>query len=587
MSRTRTISASSSRAVATITGMSLTARSIDRMSTPSTSGSPRSSRITSGFCSTTSVSAGMPDPIEVTTCPCSRSARVRAVRIPASSSTISTCTMVATVPRHTWQVALSDLQQFVVALERDGDLARITAPVDPHLEITGIVQRVVRAGGPALLFENPTRGRMPLLINAFGTAARMANALGVDTLDDIGRRIADLLKPELPRGVGGLRDALGKVGQLRAVPPRKVKNAPCQEVVLRDDEVDLGLLPGIKAWPEDGGVFLNLGLTHTKHPETGARNLGMYRLQQQDSRTVSLHWQIHKDSTSHAAVAERRGERLPVAIAFGCPPAVTYSASAPLPGDIDEYLLAGFLQHERVDMVDCVSVPLQVPAMAQVVLEGWVEPGQRLPEGPFGDHTGFYTPVEPFPFVRVDTMTMRTDAIYQSIVVGRPPQEDGPIGKATERIFLPLIQLTVPEIVDYDLPEAGVFHNCVIVSIAKRFPKHAQKIMHAVWGAGLLSLSKLVVVVDADCDVHEYAEVAWRALGNVDYAHDALHTVGPVDHLDHASYEQFYGGKLGLDATRKLASEGYRREGGWPSECLLDAGTLATVERRWREYGIW
>ncbi len=483
-------------------------------------------------------------------------------------------------------MAFSDLQAFLAALERDGDLTRIRASVDPHLEVTGIVERVVRAGGPALLFEKPSRGQMPLAINVFGTARRMARALGVDDLDEIGERIGELLKPELPRGVGGLRDALGKVAQLRAAPPRRVRSAPCQEVVLRGADVDLDMLPGIKAWPSDGGVFLNLGLTHTRHPTTGARNLGMYRLQQQDARTVSLHWQIHKDSTSHAAVAERSGERLPVAIAFGCPPAVTYAASAPLPADIDEYLFAGFLQRERVDMVDCVSVPLQVPAAAQVVLEGWVEPGARLPEGPFGDHTGFYTPVEPFPYVRVETMTMRAQPIYQSIIVGRPPQEDGPIGKATERIFLPLIKLTVPEIVDYDLPEAGVFHNCVIVAIDKRFPKHAQKVMNAVWGAGLLSLSKLIVVVDADCDVHDYAEVAWRALGNVDYAHDALHTIGPVDHLDHGSYEQFYGGKLGIDATRKLPGEGYRREGGWPQECVLDPGTRAAVERRWSEYGL-
>ncbi len=484
------------------------------------------------------------------------------------------------------RVALSDLQAFVSALERDRDLTRIRTRVDPHLEVTGIVQRVVRAGGPALLFENPCRGRMPLLINAFGTSRRMARALGVADLDEIGDRIADLLKPELPRGVGGFKDALGKAAQLRSLPPRKVKGAPCQEVVLHGSDVDLDALPGIKAWPEDGGVFLNLGLTHTKHPETGARNLGMYRLQQQDNRTVSLHWQIHKDSTSHAGVAERRGERLPVAIAFGCPPAVTYAASAPLPADIDEYLFAGFVQRERVDMVDCISVPLQVPAAAQVVLEGWVEPGARLPEGPFGDHTGFYTPVEPFPYVRVDTMTMRTDPIYQSIIVGRPPQEDGPIGKATERIFLPLIRVMIPEIVDYDLPEAGVFHNCVIVSIDKRFPKHAQKVMNAIWGAGLLSLSKLVVVVDADCDVHDYREVAWRAFGNVDYAHDALHTVGPVDHLDHAAYEQFFGGKLGIDATRKLPTEGYRREGGWPAECVLDEATESLVASRWSEYGL-
>jgi 4-hydroxy-3-polyprenylbenzoate decarboxylase len=483
-------------------------------------------------------------------------------------------------------VAAKDLQAFVTALEADRDLTRIRLPVDPRLEVTGIVQRVLREQGPALLFEHPTAGTMPLLINAFGTPRRMARALEVSSLDEIGARIAELLKPELPQGFGGWRQALGKVSELRAVPPRRVKAAPVQEIVYRGDEVDLDRLPGIQSWPRDGGVFLNLGLTHTKHPETGARNLGLYRLQRHDSRTVGLHWQIHKDSTSHASVAERRGERLPVAIAFGCPPAVTYAASAPLPGDIDEYLFAGFLQRERVDLVECVSVPLQVPAAAQVVLEGWVEPGERLPEGPFGDHTGFYTPVEPFPFVRVEVMTMRSDAIYQSIIVGRPPQEDGPLGKATERIFLPLIKLTIPEIVDYDLPEVGVFHNCVIVSIEKRFPKHAQKVMNAVWGAGLLSLSKLIVVVDADCDVHDYAEVAWRAFGNVDYAHDALHTVGPVDHLDHASYEQFFGGKLGVDATRKLPTEGYRRDGGWPAECVLDDATIDLVERRWSSYGI-
>jgi 4-hydroxy-3-polyprenylbenzoate decarboxylase len=483
-------------------------------------------------------------------------------------------------------VGFNDLQELLAALEKDGDLARVHAPVDPHLEVTGIVQRVLREQGPALLFEQPTRGNMPLAINVFGTKRRMARALGVDSLDEVGERIAALLRPELPHGMGGLRDALGKVTQLRAAPPRHVKTAPVHEVIYRGSDVDLSMLPGVLSWPEDGGVFLNLGLTHTAHPETGARNLGMYRLQLHDERTVGLHWQIHKDSTSHAAIAERRGERLPVAIAFGCPPAVTYAASAPLPADIDEYLFAGFLGRDRIDLIDCVSVPLQVPAAAQIVLEGWVEPGARLPEGPFGDHTGFYTPVEPFPYVKIETMTMRESPIYQSIVVGRPPQEDGPLGKATERIFLPLIRLTVPEIVDYDLPEAGVFHNCVIVSIDKRFPKHAQKVMNAIWGAGLLSLSKLIVVVDADCDVHDYAEVAWRAFGNVDYAHDVAHMTGPVDHLDHASYEQFFGGKLGVDATRKLPTEGYRRDGGWPAECVLDEATLATVARRWREYGI-
>jgi 4-hydroxy-3-polyprenylbenzoate decarboxylase len=483
-------------------------------------------------------------------------------------------------------VAYTDLSDFVSDLERAGDLVRITAPVDPDLEVTGIVQKVVRAGGPALLFTNPTRGEMPLLMNLFGTESRMCRALGVASLDEVGDRIAELLKPELPHGLSGLKDALGKVAQLRAAPPKHVKTAPVHEVIRKGDEVDLNLLPGILAWPGDGGRFLNLGLTHTKHPETGVRNLGMYRLQQQDARTVSLHWQIHKDSTSHAAIAQQRGDRLPVAIAFGCPPAVTYSASAPLPADIDEYLFAGFIQRERVEMVDCVSVPLQVPAYAQIVLEGWVEPGERLAEGPFGDHTGFYTPVEPFPVLHVEVMTTRKNPIYQSIVVGRPPQEDGPLGKATERIFLPLIRLTIPEIVDYDLPQAGVFHNCAIVSIDKRFPKHAHKVMNAIWGAGLMSLTKLIVIVDKDCDVHDYHDVAWRAFGNVDYSRDVVHMTGPVDHLDHSSYEQFYGGKLGIDATAKLATEGYHRDGGWPEPCVLDSATLDLVERRWKEYGI-
>ena len=478
----------------------------------------------------------------------------------------------------------ADVRDLLRDLEREGDLRRITVPVDPRLEVTEIVTRVVRAKGPALLFQNPTSGDMPLAINVFGTDRRMAKALGVDSLDEIGQRIRELLRPEIPVGLGGIREAMSKLGSLRSVPPKKVKTAPCQDVVLTGPDVDLFRLPGVHAWPQDGGAFLNLGLTHTKHPETGARNVGMYRLQRHDRRTVGLHWQIHKDSTSHHGVAEQRGERLPVAIAFGSPPHVTYAASAPLPAEIDEYLFAGFLAGQRVELVDCRTVPLQVPANAQVVLEGWLEPGHRLPEGPFGDHTGFYTPVEPFPALTVECMTMQAEPVFQSIVVGRPPQEDGPLGKATERIFLPLIQLTVPEIVDYDLPVEGVFHNCCLVSIDKRYPKHAQKVMSAIWGAGLLSLSKLIVVVDADCDVHDYSEVAWRAFGNVDYAHDLLLTSGPVDHLDHSAYSQFWGGKLGIDATRKLPTEGYSRQ--WPEMLVQDPDVVRRVDARWREYGL-
>jgi len=477
-----------------------------------------------------------------------------------------------------------DLNEYLAALTGAGELHRVRARVDPTLEISEIVTRTVRAKGPALLFEQPTRGYMPIVMNLFGTHQRMAMALGVSSVEEIGARIGELVRPELPVGFSGMREALGKVMQLKSVPPKKVRTAPCQEIVYQGDDVDLNMLPGLQTWPGDGGIFHNYGLTHTRHPETGKRNLGLYRLQQHSKNTLGMHWQIHKDSTAHHAVAERRGERLPVAVAFGADPVVSYVASAPLPGDIDEYLFAGFLRGERVEMVDCVTVPLQVPAHAQIVLEGYVEPGERAPEGPFGDHTGFYTPVEPFPVLHVECMTMRQDPIYHSIITSKPPQEDGPIGHATERIFLPLIRLLVPDIVDMSMPEPGVFHNCLIVSIRKRYPKHAQKVMNAIWGAHLLSLTKLIVVVDDDCDPSDYHEVAFRAFGNVDYAHDLLLTSGPVDHLDHASYQQFWGGKAGIDATRKLPSEGYTR--GWPEEAVMSPEIVARVDRRWKEYGL-
>ncbi|HKT03558.1 MAG TPA: menaquinone biosynthesis decarboxylase [Rugosimonospora sp.] len=475
-----------------------------------------------------------------------------------------------------------DLKDFLAVLTAAGELHRVAVPVDPTLEVSEIVTRTVRAQGPALLFERPVRGQMPLAINLFGTHRRMAMALGVADVEEIGHRIGELVRPELPVGWAGIREGLGKLMQLRSVPPKRVKTAPCQEVVYPD--VDLDRLPGLQTWPDDGGVFHNFGLTHTRHPETGKRNLGLYRLQQHSRDTLGMHWQIHKDSTAHHAVAERLGQRLPVAIAIGCDPVVSYAATAPLPSDIDEYLFAGFLRGERVEMVDCLSVPLQVPAHAQIVLEGYVEPGERHPEGPFGDHTGFYTPVEPFPVLHVTKMTSQRDPVYHSIVTSKPPQEDGPIGHATERIFLPLIKMLVPDIVDLAMPEPGVFHNCLIVSINKRYPKQAQKVMNAVWGAHLLSLTKLIVVVDDDCDPHDYHEVAFRAFGNVDYAHDLLLTQGPVDHLDHASYQQFWGGKAGIDATRKLPTEGYAR--GWPDAAVMSPDVVSTVDKRWKEYGL-
>ncbi|MDI2127032.1 menaquinone biosynthesis decarboxylase [Yinghuangia seranimata] len=483
-------------------------------------------------------------------------------------------------------MAYGTLRAFLKALEKDGDLRRIRVEVDPYLEVGEITDRVNKAGGPALLFENVKGSSMPLAMNVFGTDRRMLKALGLSSYGEISDKIAGLLKPELPQGFTGLREAFGKLGSVAHIPPKKVSSAPCQEVVLKGDDVDLGTIPALHTWPDDGGAFYNLGLTHTKDPDTGVRNLGLYRLQRHDKRTIGMHWQIHKDSRNHYQVAARRGERLPVAIAFGCPPAVTYASTAPLPGDIDEYLFAGFVQGKRVEMVDCKTVPLQVPAEAEVVLEGWLEPGVMRDEGPFGDHTGFYTPMEPFPALTIDCVTMRKDPLLQSIVVGRPPTEDGPLGKATERFFLPLLKIIVPDIVDYDLPEAGGFHNCAIVSIDKKYPKHAQKVMHAIWGAHMMSLTKLIVVVDADCDVHDYQEVAWRAFGNVDYARDLTVVEGPVDHLDHASYQQFWGGKAGIDATRKLPEEGYTRDGGWPEMVASDPATAERVTRRWKEYGL-
>jgi 4-hydroxy-3-polyprenylbenzoate decarboxylase len=475
-----------------------------------------------------------------------------------------------------------DVKDFLAALEAAGELRRVSVPVDPTLEISEIVTRTVRKQGPALLFERPTRGQMPVAINLFGTHRRMALALGVEDVNEIGQRIGELIRPELPVGWAGIREGLGKLMQLKSVPPKRVRSAPCQEVVYPD--VDLGRLPGLQTWPEDGGIFHNFGLTHTRHPETGKRNLGLYRLQQHSRDTLGMHWQIHKDSTAHHAVAERLGERLPVAIAIGCDPVVSYAATAPLPSDIDEYLFAGFLRGDRVEMVDCLTVPLQVPANAQIVLEGYVEPGERHPEGPFGDHTGFYTPVEQFPVLHVEKMTSQREPVYHSIITSKPPQEDGPIGYATERIFLPLIKMLIPDIVDLAMPEPGVFHNCLIVAISKRYPKQAQKVMNAIWGAHLLSLTKLIVVVDDDCDPHDYHEVAFRAFGNVDYARDLLLTQGPVDHLDHASYQQFWGGKAGIDATRKLPTEGYDR--GWPQAAVMSPAVVSTVDKRWKEYGL-
>jgi 4-hydroxy-3-polyprenylbenzoate decarboxylase len=477
-------------------------------------------------------------------------------------------------------VPAKDLREWIALLEREGELVRVAAEVDPDLEITEIVDRTVNSGGPALLFEHPKGSDHSLLINQFGTERRMCLAFGVQSLDDLERRVADVLEMQPPSGLIEKVRGLQKLKSVADSRPKSVGKGVCQEIVLRGDEVDLGLLPIQRCWPEDPAPFITLPAVITHDPRSGGRNVGMYRMQVIDRNTTFMHWQIHKDGRADYLATDGRIE---VAVALGLDPIMAYSASAPLPKHIDEFMMGGFLRGEPVELVKGVSVGVEVPARAEIVLEGYIERDEVGQEGPFGDHTGFYTPAEPFPVFHVTAVTMRRDAIYPSIVVGKPPQEDAWLGKATERIFLPAVRTTVPEIVDYDLPVAGVFHNMAIVSIRKQFPGHAAKVMHALWGLGMLSLTKCVVVVDAEVDVHDYEQVLFYAGANVDPKRDVVLSEGPLDHLDHAPERQFVGGKLGIDATAKWPEEGARP---WPPEIEMSDEIKELVTRRWAEYGI-
>jgi 4-hydroxy-3-polyprenylbenzoate decarboxylase len=475
---------------------------------------------------------------------------------------------------------VKDLREWIALLEREGELVRVSAEVDPDLEVTEIVDRTVKAGGPALLFEKPKGSEHPLLINQFGTERRMCLAFGVQKLDDVARSVADVLEMQPPEGLLDKVRGLRKLKSVADSRPKTVGKGVCQEIVLRGGEVDLGLLPIQRCWPGDPAPFITLPAVLTHDPQTGGRNVGMYRMQVVDRNTTFMHWQIHKDGRADYLATDGRIE---VAVALGLDPITAYSASAPLPKHIDELMMAGFLRGDPVELVKGVSVGVEVPARAEIVLEGYIEKDEVGEEGPFGDHTGYYTAAEPFPVFHVTAMTMRRDAIYPSIVVGKPPQEDAWLGKATERIFLPAIRTTLPEILDYDLPIAGVFHNCCIVSIRKQFPGHAAKVMHALWGLGMLSLTKCVVVVDARVDVHDYEQVLFYAGANVDPKRDVILSEGPLDHLDHAPERQFFGGKLGIDATAKWPEEGARP---WPEEIEMTPEVKELVTRRWTEYGL-
>ena len=472
-----------------------------------------------------------------------------------------------------------DLRDWIALLEREGELVRVSAEVDPHLEVTEIVDRVVKAGGPALLFERP-KSEHPLLINQFGTERRMCLAFDAESLDEVGRRLGDVLEMQPPQGIAEKVKGLRKLKSIADSQPKRVRSGASQEVVLTGDDVDLGALPIQTCWPGDAAPFITLPSVITKDPRTGGRNVGMYRMQVLDPRSTAMHWQIHKDGRADYLMTDGK---MDVAVALGLDPVTAYAASAPLPKHVDEFMLAGFLRGEPVELVPGKTVDLEVPANAEIVLEGTISRDDLTTEGPFGDHTGYYSPAEPFPVFRLSAITMRSDAIYPSIVVGKPPAEDAWLGKATERIFLPAIRMSVPEIVDYDLPVAGAFHNCCLVSIRKSFPGQAQKVMHAIWGLGLLSLTKAVVVVDEWVDVHDYDDVFFRVCANVDPKRDVLLSEGPLDHLDHAPSLQFYGGKIGIDATHKGPAEGARE---WPEEIVMSGEVRRRVDERWEEYGI-
>jgi 4-hydroxy-3-polyprenylbenzoate decarboxylase len=409
----------------------------------------------------------------------------------------------------------------------------------------------------------------------------MCLAFGVSSLDEVGARLADVLEMQPP---SGLVDKLRGLKQLKSIAdsrPNSVRKGACQEIVLQGEEIDLGALPVQTCWPLDAAPFITLPAVITRDPRTGQRNVGMYRVQKLDSTTVAMHWQIHKDA---AADWRGMGERMDVAIALGLDPITAYTASSPLPKHVDELMLAGFLRGKPVELVRGRTVDLEVPARAEIVIEGYINRGELHDEGPFGDHTGYYTPVEPFPVMHVTAVTMRRDAVYPSIVVGVPPAEDAWLGKITERLFLPAVRLTLPEVVDYDLPVAGAFHNLCIVSIRKSYPGQARKVMHAVWGTGLLALTKGVVVVDEGIDPHDYEQVMWQVGANTDPARDVVLASGPLDHLDHAPALQFVGGKIGIDATAKWETEGYTR--GWPDVIEMSHEIRAVVDRRWAEYGL-
>ena len=477
-------------------------------------------------------------------------------------------------------MAFKNFQEFVNYLDKHGELIKIKAEVSPDLEITEITDRVSKKYGKALLFENVKSSQFPVVTNAFGSFKRIEMAFGLSA-DEMAKKIEELTKTRVQEGITSKIKLILKLLGLSRIPPRTVTDAPCQEVVHTDPE--LSIIPALKCWPKDGGKFITLPMVITKSLEDSTRNMGMYRIQIYDKNTTGMHWHIHKDGANHFSQYVKANKRMEAAVAIGGDPATMYSSTAPLPPEIDEFLLAGFLREKAIDIVRCKTVNIEVPAEAEFVIEGYLDPDERKTEGPFGDHTGFYSPVDEYPVFHVTCITHRKNAIYPTTIVGPPPMEDCYLAKVTGRIFLPLIKMIVPEIVDMNLPMEGVFHNCAIVSIKKSYPMQAQKVMHALWGMGQMMNTKIVIVMDSDVDVQDLKKVAWKAFNNVDPERDLTITSGPLDALDHSSPYPLHGSKLGIDATRKIKGETERT---WPDEIKMSEEIANLVNSKWKDYGI-
>ena len=480
-----------------------------------------------------------------------------------------------------------NLREFIKFLESKNEVHYIDAPVSRDLEITEITDRSVKSGGPALYFRNVEGFSIPIVTNIFGTHQRMAWALGVESTDDLTQKVRDILGivKTPPESLFDKLKTLKDMAGLAKTQPKTVSSGPCQEVVKMGSEADLNFLPHLKCWPDDGGRYITLPLVISRDPATGKRNVGTYRMQVYDSHTAGMHWQSHKVGASHYRSGElQKLEKMEVAVALGADPTTMWTGALPLPPDMDEIAVSGVVSNSAVQMVKCKSIDLEVPANSEMVLEGYVIPGELREEGPFGDHTGYYSLEDDYPVFHLTAITHKKDPIYPATVVGRPPSEDFFMGKAVERLMLPALQLTLPEIVDINMPAEGVFHNLVIVSMKKEYPGHTRKVMNAIWGLGLMMLAKGIIIVDDNVNVQDLSEGAWRVSSNINPDTDLVITEGPVDDLDHSSPTPKYGSKLGIDATKKTEMDG--RERIWPPDVIMSEDMKSQVTNRWAEYGF-